>query len=111
MGYYKQLPERQHAVMEAWKEEHPEWGHFSIYTFFGIASRALKIKKPSEKQIRRVRKTVRLLCRKGYLSLAPIHNEFTGMLDGSGYMPTFNAGAGYVQEQVVEQEEKNDENL
>ena len=109
MGYYKKLPDRQHAIMEAWKEEDPEYGYLLVRTFFGIASRALKIKKPSEKQIRRVRKTVRLLARKGYLKHENRWNEHNGTFCGSGYTPTLK-GVEYIKEQVVEQEE-DDENL
>ena len=70
MGYYKKLPERQHAVMETWKNDYSEFGAYYIYTFYGIAMRALKIKKPSETQVKRVRKTVRLLARKEYLKIS-----------------------------------------
>ena len=110
MGYYKKLPERQHAVMEAWKEEEPQWGYYYIFTLFGIAMRALKIEEPSETQVKRVRKTVRLLARKGYLEISQRWNEYSGLFCGSGYQPT-HKGVEYIKEHVVEQEEKNDENL
>ena len=101
MGYYKQLPERQHAVMETWKNDYSEFEDYYIYTFYGIAMRALKIKKPSETQVKRVRKTVRLLARKEYLKIGQRWEEYSGTFCGSGYMPTLK-GVEYIKEHVEE---------
>ena len=72
-----------------------------FYTFRNCHE-SIKIEEPSETQVKRVRKTVRLfLARKGYLEISQRWNEYSGLFCGSGYQPT-HKGVEYIKEQVVE---------
>ena len=79
------LPEKQHAVMMAFDDKNLEWGRESNIPFYGIAQIVLKIDAPDDAQIRKIRRTVRLLARKGFLEREYICNPDTGLLCGSGY--------------------------
>ena len=96
------LPDKQHAVMEAWGLRKSIYGYFAVLTFYSIACAVYETENPDEKQIRRVRKIARCLARKEYLKHQYFFNDFSGMIGGSGYMPTLQQGINYIKEHVVE---------